>query len=223
MIKAVLIDIDNTLLDFNKSADLAIKMGCEKYALPYNDITFPTFKRINDQLWKRIEKKTLTRKELHEIRFDLIFSELKIDFDGKTFEKTFLENLNVCACKIDGAEDIMRYLSQKYAVFTASNAPSEQQIKRLNASGLMKYVKKPFISQAIGYDKPDSRFFDNCFNQMDGITKEESILIGDSLSADIKGGINYGIKTIWYNFEKIKVNSPADYTVNSLEEIKNIL
>ena len=223
MIKNVLIDIDNTLLDFNKSADMAIKMGFSKFNLVYTDNTFATFKTVNDELWRKIERREITRTILHEIRFDIIFQKLNIDFDGKTFEKQFLENLNVCACHVDNAEEIMSYLSKKYNVYTASNAPKEQQLKRLKISGLDRFVKKSFISQEIGFDKPDKRFFDACFKEIDGEI-DQAIFIGDSLSADIIGGINYGLKTVWFNFEaKENVGLKIDYVIDNLLQLKSIL
>lgn len=225
MIKAVLIDIDNTLLDFNLSAEQAIKKGFKQFGLSYSDDVFFTFKKVNDMLWRSIEKRELTREELHLNRWNIIFKRLNCVFDGRVFEKQFLSNLDECACKIDGADDIMRYLSEKYRVFTASNAPSEQQIKRLKISGLIEYIEKPFISQKIGYDKPDARFFEECFKNMQPLLKEEAILIGDSYSADICGGHDYGLKTIWFDFEKKGKSDKgvADYKIEKLSEIKRIL
>ena len=141
MIKAVLIDIDNTLLDFNKCAYMAMKSVFIKFSLPFSDSVNTVFKIVNDGLWERIEKKTLTRDELHEIRWQLIFDKLGIDFDGKAFEKGFLESLNYQVCLVDGAIEILEYLSSKYAVYTVSNAPKVQQKKRLRASGIDKYIK----------------------------------------------------------------------------------
>lgn len=223
MIKAVFIDIDNTLLDFNKCAKLAMRQSFNECNLVFTDEVFPTFKRINDELWKKIELKTLTRKGLHDIRWNLILSELKIDFDGKTLEKRFLENLNYSVVPVDGAEEILAYLSSKYEVYTVSNAPMEQQKKRLKSSGFDRYIKKAFISQEIGFDKPDKRFFEACFLVVNHLKREEVVLIGDSISADIVGGRNYGLKTIWFNFENQQDIDIADYTVKSLMEIKNIL
>lgn len=224
MIKAVFIDIDNTLLDFNKCAELSMRKCFEKFGLQFTNEVFPTFKRINDGLWRDIEKKTLTRDELHEIRWNLIFKALGIDFDGKVMEKEFLNELNFSVVPVSHAEEILAYLSSKYEVYSVSNAPMEQQRKRLKASGFDKYLKKAFISQEIGYDKPDKRFFDACFSGANHLKKEQVVLIGDSITADIIGGRDYGLKTIWFNFEKIKVsNTNADYTVENLLEIKNIL
>ena len=125
---------------------------------------------------------------------------------------------------IDGAKDIVEYLSKKYILCSASNAPYIQQIGRLTTSGLISYFKHNFISQEIGFDKPSKEFFDVCFERLNGIKKEQTIMIGDSLTADIKGARDYGITSIWFNFEKVLVNEKvSDYVVDNLREIKDIL
>ena len=223
MIKVVFMDIDNTLLDFNASAAQAMKMAFNKHGLIYSDAFFPVFKKINDELWLGIEKKRLTRDELYAVRFNLIFSELGIVYDGRKVEKDFLESLNECAVKVEGAENIAEYLSGKYILCSASNAPKVQQRKRLAFSGLGKYFHKTFISEELGYNKPDARFFDKCFEALSGIDASEAVMVGDSLSADVAGGKNYGMKTVWFNPYGAPYENSADYTVTKLSDIKRIL
>ena len=126
---------------------------------------------------------------------------------------------------VEGAMDIVEYLSKKYILCSASNAPYVQQIERLKNSGIDKYLTHKFISQELGVPKPDPRFFEKCLERLDYKDKSKMVMIGDSLTADILGGKNFGIKTIWFNFEKLsppyKIN--PDYTVNTLHEIKNLL
>lgn len=223
MIKAVLIDIDNTLLDFNASATLAMEESFLSHGLPFRPEMFKTFKRVNDSLWLKIEKNEITRAELHAVRFDLILKELGLNYDGKKIEKDFLSNLNHCAVKIDGAEDIMKYLSRKYVVCTASNAPTLQSKTRLAYSGLNKYVTREFISEEIGFAKPGKEFFDVCMNALSPIKKEETVMIGDSLTADIAGGVNYGLKTIWYNPNGENCGFGLFGEVKTLSALKKIL
>ena len=224
MIKAVLMDIDNTLLDFNASAEMAMKMAFNIHGLKFADGYFSVFKRVNDGLWLKIEKKIITRAELHKIRFNLILRELGMEYDGEKIEKDFLESLNVCAVHIDGAQELLRYLSEKYILCSASNAPRVQQYKRLEYSGLIKYFRHLFISEEIGYNKPDARFFDACFKKLPPIPPAETVIVGDSLTADIAGGKNYGMTTVWFDREGGAAQGAApDYTAASLAEIKDIL
>ena len=224
MIKLVLMDVDNTLLDFEKCAKQSIKDGFFEVGISFRDEMFDVFTEINNDLWHRVEKKELTKDELFKIRWKLIFEALNIDFDGPTFEKIFFSNLSQSIEQVDGATDILRYLSEKYTVCVASNARYDQQENRLQKSGMREYIDKIFVSEKIGFEKPDKAFFDVCFKHYPDIKKDEIIMIGDSLTADIAGGVACNIKTCWFNpknktADKIK----PDYTVQRLDEIKNLL
>ena len=154
-----------------------------------------------------------------------VFQKLGISFDGETFEKYFLDNLAKSAEPVAGAHDLLEYLYKKYRLFTASNAFYNQQTSRLTKAGMLKYIEGMFISEKIGHEKPSKEFFDESFSQMGNPNKDEVIIIGDSLSADICGGAEYGIKTCWYNPHNITPDDdcPADYIVKTLQDIKNIL
>ncbi len=225
MIKAVLIDIDNTLLDFIKAAYISIKSAFNSFGFEYDQNMHVVFNRVNDGLWKDIEACKLTREELHKIRFNLVLKELGIEFDGQKIEKEFLKNLFDCVVIVDGAVEILEYLAGKYDVYVASNAIYDQQVNRLTKAGMIGYIKKLFISERMGVYKPEKAFFDACFKELGGITPDQVVMIGDSINADIKGGKNYGMKTIWFNFkgEKEPDEKPYDYVVDKLLEIRNIL
>lgn len=221
-IKAVLIDVDNTLLDFQKCAEESIRLAFLEWGLPYDENVFPTFERINNGLWERIEEKTLTIDELHKIRWGLIFAELGIVSDGEAFEWAFVNNLDESCVPVDGANELLPYLASKYVLCAASNAPYEQQRYRLEKAGMLPYFTHLFISEEIGHPKPTKEFFDCCMERLGGITKEETAMIGDSLSADIDGGSEYGLFTVWYNHKRQPVpeNVRADKTVSRLTDVK---
>lgn len=223
--KAILLDIDNTLIDFYKSAFIAVKKAFSICKLEFKDSYFDILMTINDKLWIEIEKGKLDRDGLHKIRFNLLFKEIGIDFDGELVEKEFLNQLFYTAVAVDGATHILEYLSKKYSLYAASNAIYLQQINRLSMLGMKKYFKKLFVSEKLGFQKPTKEFFDCCFLEMGSVLPSETVMIGDSLSADIDGGIKYGLSTIWFNPNKkpIKDNIIPDYCINSLLELKNIL
>ena len=224
-IKVVFLDVDNTLLDFNANAKLCLEITFKEFGLPFKNEDFAVFKKINDKLWQDVEKKIITRERLHEIRFDIIFKELGIFADGKKVEKSFLENLNRCTLFVDGAMDIVKYLSKKYILCSASNAPYVQQVERLKNSGIDKFLSHKFISEELGAVKPDPSFFEKCVERLNFSDKSKMVIIGDSLSADVLGGKNFGIKTIWFNFEKLTppYKVEPDFIVNSLKDIKKLL
>lgn len=231
MIKVVFMDIDDTIFDFSAFVKKTIKDGFEKYGLlPYSDEMFLVFNKINNKLWRSIEQKELTLQELSNIRWNTIFKEIGISFNGKLFEDYFCKELYRSAIFEPHALEIIRYLNGKYIMCVASNGPYEQQINRLKVGGIASFFSHAFISSTIGAKKPDKAFFDYCFRELqragyENIMPEETIIIGDSITSDIAGGRNYGMKTCLYtrgqkydsDYEK------ADYIVSDLSDIMKIL
>lgn len=224
MIKAVFIDVDNTLLDFNECAKHSMATSLREYGEDYKEHYFSVFKLVNDELWREIEKGTLTREGLYRVRWNRVFERLGIGIDGPEFEQHFIHNLHSSAVPVKGAHDILEYLAPKYTLCIASNAPHKQQLTRLRNADMLRYLDHIFTSEQIGSQKPEKSFFDACFANLDGISPEECIIIGDSLTADIQGGIACGMKTCWFNYDhRAYSGDEADYIIGALEEIKKIL
>ncbi len=224
-IKALLIDIDNTLLDFQENAKKSMDLAFKKRSMTRPDGFFEIFKRNNDILWKKLENKEITLDDLIKTRFNIIFNDAGIDLDGYEFELDFRKHLFYSAEKVNGAEEFLKYLSEKYDLYAASNGLQNQQENRLELSGLSPYFKDVFTSERMGASKPSKDFFDGCFNLLYGIDKTEVMLIGDSLTADISGGKDFGVLTCWFNYlnEENLLGIKPDYTIYSLDEIKKIL
>lgn len=223
MLKAILLDVDNTLLDFDLGAKQAIKEAFAETKLDYTENVYETFTRINNGLWHDIEKGLLTREGLYKIRWPRIFEALGIAADGVAFEKLFLSHLRESAIPVEGAIELVEYLYGKYTLCIASNAAYNQQILRLKKAGLYGYMKHIFISEKIGAPKPTKAFFKHCINALQPIKAEEVMIIGDSLTADIEGAAEFGIQSCLFNRKGISTESPATYTVTKLSEIKGFL
>ena len=223
-IKAIFIDIDNTLIDFNRCALWSMQKAFEDKGLDFEASMFDTFRAVNDKLWLEIEKGRLTKEELYACRWNMIFAVLGIRENGVEFENIFYSYLTESAEPVDGADDLLEYLSRKYIVCAASNASYDQQIKRLDSAGMSKYLDKIFISEKIEYSKPQAEFFRRCFEEIAPILPEQTVMIGDSLTADIEGGKCCGMKTCWYDHSGTGESvSLPDITVTSLEDIKKYL
>ena len=249
MIKAVLFDVDNTLLDFDAYVRESIKNGFREFGLgDYDDTMFDTFTEINNRLWRQIEQGSITYSALYANRWNLIFEALGVSFDGERFETYFREQLFDNAIPIDGAIKILRYLEGRYLLYVASNGPYEQQLHRLETGGLAPYLTHSFISENVGAEKPSRQFFDVCMERLRGrdvseekeilieespaadkdlsqLRPEEVMMIGDSLTADMGGGIAYGMKTCWYDRDGkgLPQGMAVDHVVRSLGEIRDIL
>ena len=231
MIKVVFIDIDDTLLSFTAYVKETMRDGFSYFRLkPYTEAMFPVFEKINSSLWSQIEQGTLTFEGLMKCRWNLIFKELGIDFDGSVFEEFFREKLFYSAVPEEGAYDLLKYLSSGYTLCAASNGPYEQQMNRLRLGKMKEYFTHCFISSQIGAQKPDRQFFDYCFkflreNGFPALIPEETMIIGDSVSSDISGGRAYGMRTCLYQKDAAPESgrSGADYVIRYLPDIKNIL
>lgn len=225
MIRTILMDLDNTLLDFERCAEAAMRRSFSQFGIPFQEGMFPAFTEINNTLWREVEQGRMTREELHRVRWSRIFEMLGISEDGERFEPCFYANLSDSHEIVEGAYELLEYLSPRYALCIASNAPYEQQKQRLKSANMLQYFDHVFTSERIGYAKPNRRFFEYCFRTLGNCAKEETLIIGDSLTADIQGGTDFGIRTCWYNHSR-EICGPAfhpDFTVNSLVEILNLL
>ena len=225
MKKYILADLDNTLIDFGECARHGMMDGFKKYGLPYEDSFFDVFTTENNKLWKTLETGAIEKSYIRENRWNIIFEKLGIDFDGRFFEKYFEDAIANGAYPVEGAYDLLEYLGKKYDVFIVTNGFRSVQENRIRLGGFDKYFKDIFISEDAGYPKPAKEFFDYCFEKMGYPEVSEYILIGDSLTADIAGGNDCGIDTIWLNRtnEPVPENIVPTYTVKTLSEIKKII
>ena len=236
MIKAIFIDIDNTLLDFDAYVKESLCSGFEKFGLrKYEDWMYDTFETVNGGLWLQIEDGSLTFGELQKVRFNKVFEAIgDIEFDGTVFEKYFRECLNESAIPVEGAMDMLEYLSGKYILCTASNGPYNQQVHRLELAGMLDYFRHNFISEKIGVSKPAKEFFDTALAELNAkqqargdaeILPSEIMIIGDSLTSDMAGGIGSGMKTCWFDRagKGDTKGRTVDFTINKLNQIKEYL
>ena len=223
--KILLIDLDNTLIDFNECARHSIINAFDELGFTYTEKVFETFICENVKIWKRLEKGEITKPQLRANRWNIILGKLGIDFDGTVIEEMFENGVARGAYPVDGAYDLLDYLYGKYQMYIVSNGFRFVQESRLKIGDFEKYFDGVFVSEDIGIPKPAKEFFDYCFESLNNPSKSEIMLIGDSISADITGGINYGLDTIWFNKnnEPLPENIAPTYTIRSLEEIKNIL
>ena len=231
MIKVVFLDIDNTLLSFSGYVKDTMRKGFSQFNLcTYTDDMFDVFERVNNGLWRQIERGELTFEQLEKVRWNKVFAELSINFDGVAFEKYFRASLFDNAIPEPYANEILDYLSQKYVLCAASNGPYEQQLNRLRVGRMYDCFTHFFISSQVGAQKPAPEFFDYCFNAlrasgMPDITPQQTIIIGDSMTSDMAGGRQYGMHTCLYRKDASQRTAPdgVDYVVSHLAEIEKIL
>lgn len=225
MIKYLFFDIDDTLFDFKRSEKVALSRTLEAFGIEPSDEMISLYSRINRSQWEALERGEVTREVILFRRYDLFFRELGVEADPKAAQKMYEKQLSQTYYYLPGAEALLEKLQGKYKIFLASNGTAIVQDGRIALSGIAKYADDIFISEKIGYNKPRREFFDICFERIEGFDKEYAIMIGDSLSSDILGGINAGIKTCLYNPHNLPARDDIkpDFEVKSLDEIPKLL
>lgn len=199
MINFLLIDLDDTILDFHKAEHIGLCNTLRHYGIEPTGETISRYLQINAAHWRALERGEMTRKQVNEGRFTTLFRELGREVDGEECAAFYLSQLALTHDYLPGAEAVVQALAKKYRIYIASNGNSSVQIPRLAASGLNAYIEKAFISEALGQNKPAKAYFDLCFAQIPNFDPRQAVMVGDSLTSDIQGGINAGIPTIWFN------------------------
>lgn len=225
MIKFVLFDLDDTLLDFGKAEAAAIKKTFSHIGLPTDDAVVARYSEINANQWRRLEKGEISREQVLLERFDILFAELGVKIPSEMAQKTYEYLLGVGHYFMPGAPEVLDALYGKYRLYLVSNGTADVQDRRLHSADMEKYFDGVFISERVGYNKPNKAFFDACFAEIDGFDKDSTVIVGDTLSSDILGGINAGIKTCWFNPKTLPADPaiPADYEIRSLAELPELL
>lgn len=220
----VYFDLDNTLLDFSAAERKAISKLLIKYSLPIDDSIISEYSRINQSYWERFEKGIIKKDEIYAGRFRTLLEFLAQARDAEKMATDYFGLLSAGHDVIDGAIEVLDYVKGKgYIICATTNGVSYTQYKRIKESGLQKYFDYVFVSEDAGCQKPDKAYFD--YVMMNSPEKEKSkiLVIGDSQSSDILGGINSGLDTCWLNPSgKAAVHIPT-YEISNILEVKKIL
>lgn len=223
--KTLLWDVDGTLLDFSSAEQKGILQVFERHGFSIDNTYLNRYQQINSELWNLYEEGKIKKEEIFNSRFQKLLGEMNIQADGIIFEKEYREELDKNHDLIPGALEICNDLYKKYDMYIVTNGLSKTQHRRLRESGLNQYFKEIFVSEEIGHQKPSIEFFQYCFKNISNKDMSTMLIIGDSLSSDMQGGINAGIDTCWYNpgnetnGNKIRVT----YIIDELEKIKKVL
>lgn len=221
----LLLDLDDTLLDFHKGEAIAVKKALAQMGLPSTDDIARRYSEINDAQWKRLEKGEITRQQVLVGRFRLLFDEMGVDASAEDMKRIYEGLLSQEGHLFDGAEELLETLQADYDLCIISNGTAVVQDARIAKTGIARYFKHIFISQRVGVNKPSPLFFDRCLEAMPNVRREDCLIIGDSLSSDIQGGMLSGIKTCWLNRSKMQASGgiKPDYEVAALEELPALL
>ena len=224
MIEYLFLDLDDTILDFKKAEYIAIGKTIANFGVEPTDAVRHRYHEINKWHWEQLELGKLTRAEVLENRFKVLFAELGVEVDAAAVARTYEKNLSQGHWFLPGAEETVDFLSKKYRLFLASNGTASVQKGRMTSANLYRFFETVFVSQEIGHNKPSKAYFDACFATIPGFDREKAMIVGDSLSSDIKGGINAGIKTVWVNPDHNPYGDiKPDYEIEALHQLPALL
>lgn len=224
--QTILWDVDQTLLDFDKSQDYALRFCFQNLNLEINDEIVRIYASINDSYWKRLELGEVTKKELLTGRFDRLFEQLHIEtVTSADIAPMYQKALGSVYFYRDDSLNLCKKLKGKVRQYVVTNGVSSTQRNKLRLSGFDQIMDGIFISEEMNFAKPDIRFFEGCFQQINDFQKESTLIVGDSLTSDIKGGNQAGIACCWYNPTGHKNESGLriDYEIQNLWEVEEIL
>jgi len=221
MLKSIFFDLDETLLDFTRAEAVALSRALRAFDMEPIPHVIERYHILNISQWKLMEEGKLSRVGVLTRRFELLFEELGWDMDVSAFNNQYEIFLGEGHFFLPGAEKLLQELVPRYDLYLATNGASSVQRGRLKSAGLEPYFKGIFISEEVGYNKPSLEYFQASFAAIPGFDPSAAVIVGDSLTSDIRGGKNAGIRTCWLNpsGEIPPSDIVPDYTVSSLEEL----
>ena len=220
-----LFDADNTLLDFSHSERDALSECLLARGIEPTDQILSRYAEINDLHWKRLEQGLTTRAQLKTARFSDLFSKLEMDLDPTKMADDYIVALSAKSYCMEGAEELISRLAGRCRMFIITNGNASVQNARWNKTSMAPFFEGVFISEEMGVSKPDKLFFDRIAAAIPDFDPRHALVIGDSLSSDIQGGVNAGIDTCWFNRHGASAPDglPITYTIRSLDEVEHIL
>lgn len=200
MKRVVLLDLDDTLLDFGQAERVAMRRVLGELGIAPDDATLALYSRINDVYWKRFERGEISRREVLVGRFREFFRAVDADgIDPETVQERYEALLSEGHWFIPGAQTLLTAIAPLYDLYLASNGTERVQMGRLKSAGILPAFRGLFLSERIGAAKPSRAFFDAVFASLGEERRQGAVMVGDSLSSDVRGGINAGIITVWFN------------------------
>lgn len=225
MIEFLLLDLDNTILDFDKAERDGICATFRRMGLAPTEEVLSRYHVINQAHWQMLERGELTREQVVVQRFAALFAEFNCPADPAVCAELYAETLSSGHDFLPGALEAVQRLQKKYRLYIASNGTASVQHRRMTDAKLYPYFEQVFISQHLGANKPEKAFFDRSFAKIEGFDPGKAIIVGDSLTSDILGGLHAGILTCWVNprGEKAPEAIRPHYTIPSITHLETLL
>lgn len=221
----VLLDADETIFDFRRAERVAFTRTMAEYGFTADDALVDTYSNINLRCWKALERGEITREQLQPLRFEDFFKAIGAPVpDCTRVNARYKANLSRCGYLLPGATEFLQRLHEYCAIYLATNGLTTVQRGRMAGSLILPYIDGVYISEEIGFQKPDKAYFDYIFRDLGVTDRSRVIILGDSLTSDMRGGRNAGITTCHYLADDQPTGSPlCDYEISSYDEFFDII
>lgn len=225
MIEFLFLDLDDTILDFHKAERIALAKTIRSFGIEPTEEILARYHAINKWHWEQLELGKLTREQVLLKRFETLLSEQGIQADPVQVQASYEKNLSIGHYFMPCAGEAVEALSKKYRLFLASNGTASVQKGRMTSANLYRFFEQVYVSQEVGHNKPSKAFFDACFARIPDFDPARAMMVGDSLTSDIRGGINAGIKTCWVNPAHApgRADIRPDYEIEALSQLPALL
>ncbi|MBL4934376.1 YjjG family noncanonical pyrimidine nucleotidase [Clostridium sp. YIM B02515] len=224
--EVIIFDADDTLFDFKKSEREAFRNAILEFDIEYDENHhLKIYQEINTAIWKEFEQGLITQEKLKVERFKRLSDKLNTSFDENKFAKVYMKHLADASFLFDESIELVESLHKNYKLTIVTNGLTDVQSKRIRKSEIAKYFEYVVISEEIQIAKPDPKIFEHAMQNINHTDKSKILMVGDSLTSDIQGGINFGVDTCWYNPKRLQNNTniKPTYEVSCLMELKTIL
>ncbi len=221
----ILFDADGTLFDFLRGEREALILACRKHGIELTESDIKEYSAINDSLWKALERGEIDKDTLRIKRFEIFCSLKGFDCDYSKLSLDYTDFLSEQRFLVDGVQEILEKISGKCRIYIITNGIGYVQRNRFDKSIIGKYFLELFISEEVGYEKPSIHFFEYVADRIPDYDVRRTLVVGDSMTSDMKGGIGAGIDCCYFSEseKKLPEGSKIKYVISSLLELENII
>ena len=221
----VLFDLDHTLLDSDASEALAFESVLRGLGIDDPRVHFGDYDRINRALWAAVERDEMLPGRVRTLRFEQFLAAIELDADAVALADAFAAGLALHGELYPGALDMLEALAEHATLALVTNGLTDVQRTRIDRLGIGQYFDAVIISAEVGASKPSTAIFDIAFGRLGSPAKSTALMVGDSLTSDIQGGVNYGIGTCWYNPHRREpiVGSRFDHEIDALDRLLDVV
>ena len=225
MVETIFLDLDDTILDFQAAERRAISETLRRFRMEPTAAVVARYHELNRQQWELLEEGKLTRPQVLIRRFQLLFAELGVEAAPQAVQAVYERELSQGHFFMPGAQALLETLAPRYGLYLATNGTPAVQAGRIESAGIARYFKNIFVSEAMGANKPSPAFFQACFDAIPGFDPAAAIVVGDSLTSDIRGALNAGLRSCWYNPRGLppRPDIVPDHTIRDLSELPPLL